>query len=135
MKIFAIVFAVAFTTDARDDDLLIDMTVDDNFSIEVANIDVGQTIIWRPIAKGHNIEFAKGPTGAKLPSKSKLSKQVLVKFTVPGVYLYWCGPHKDTGMIGLIVVGNDLSNLSEIAEVEISRQSDSVLKALIQSLN
>ena len=135
MRMLAFVLALVLASNAGADDLLIDMTADDAFNIMVANVNVGQTVTWRPIAKGHNIEFAKGPTGAKLFSKSKLSKQVSVKFTVPGVYLYWCGPHKDTGMIGLIVVGNDLSNRAEIAEVEISRQSDSVLRALITSLD
>ena len=105
------------------------------FSVKVAHIEVGQTITWLPIAKGHNVEFAKGPAGVKLPLTSKLSKEVSVKFIETGVYLYWCKPHKDTGMLGLIVVGNDLSNLSEIAAVKISRQSDSVLQALVASLD
>ena len=135
MKMYAFVLALGLASNAGADDLLIDMTADDAFNIMVANVNIGQTVTWRPIAKGHNIEFVKGPTGAKLISKSKLSQQVSVKFTLPGVYLYWCGPHKDTGMIGLIVVGNDLSNRAEIAEVEISRQSDSVLRALIASLD
>ena len=135
MRIFAFFLAFLLASNAGADDLLIDMTADDAFNTMVANVNVGQTVTWRPIAKGHNIEFVKGPTGAKLLSKSKLSQQVSVKFTVPGVYLYWCSPHKDTGMIGLIVVENDLGNLSEIAEVEISRQSDSVLRALITSLD
>ena len=135
MRIFAFFLAFLLASNAGADDLLIDMTADDAFNIMVANVNVGQTVTWRPIAKGHNIEFAKGPTGAKLPLKSKLSEEVSVKFTIPGVYLYWCRPHKDTGMIGLIVVGNDLSNLSELADVGISRQSDSVLRALISSLD
>ena len=117
------------------DDLVIDMTVNDTFSMKVAQVDIGQTITWLPEAKGHNIEFAKGPAGVTLPSNSKLSKQVSVKFTETGVYLYWCRPHKDTGMLGLVVVGNDVSNLSEIAKIKISRQSDSVLETLIASLN
>ncbi|MAI59360.1 MAG: pseudoazurin [Rhodobacteraceae bacterium] len=135
MRILAAVLALMLVSEARADDLVIDMTADDDFSVKVGNINVGQTVTWLPNAKGHNIEFAKGPAGANLPSKSKLSKEVSVKFTNTGVYLYWCGPHKDTGMLGLIVVGNDLSNLSEIAGIKISRQSDSVLEALIASVN
>ena len=57
-----------------------------------------------------------------------------MKFVETGVYLYWCTPHKDMGMLGLVVVGNDLTNLKEILEVDMSRQSRSVLRALINSL-
>ena len=51
------------------------------------------------------------------------------------MYLYWRKPHKDRGILGFIEVGNDLSNLSEIAAVKVSRQSDSVLQALVASLD
>ncbi len=135
MRILVAVLLLGLASEASAEDLVIDMTSDDAFSTRVAHVDVGQTITWLPISKGHNVEFAKGPDGLKLPSKSKLSEEFSVKFTDTGVYLYWCKPHKETGMLGLIVVGNDLSNLSEIAMVKISRQSDFVLQALVASLN
>ena len=135
MRILVALLLIGLAFGAWAEELLIDMTKDDAFSVKVAHIEVGHTITWRPIAKGHNVEFAKGPAGIKLPPKSKLSKEVSVKFIETGVYLYWCKPHKDTGMLGLIVVGNDLSNLSEIAAIKISRQSDSVLRALVASLD
>ena len=135
MRILAALLLIGLVSEALAEDLFIDMTTDDAFSVRVAHIEVGQTITWLPSAKGHNVEFAKGPSRVELPQKSKLSKEVSVKFIETGVYLYWCKPHKDTGMLGLIVVGNDLSNLSEIAAVNISRQSESVLQALVASLN
>ena len=135
MRILAVVLLIGLASEAWAEDLFIDMTTDDAFSVNVAHIEVGQTITWLPIAKGHNVEFVRGPAGVNLPLKSELSKEVSVKFIETGVYLYWCKPHKDTGMLGLIVVGNDLSNLSEIAAVKISRQSDSVLQALVASLD
>ena len=135
MRILAAVLLIGLASWCGAEDLIIDMTTDDAFNIRVAHVNVGQTVTWRPIGKGHNVEFVKGPAGAKLPSKSKLSKEVSVKLNEPGVYLYWCKPHKDTGMLGLIVVENDLNNLSEIASVKISRQSDNVLKALVASLD
>ena len=135
MRILVALLMIGLVSEALAEDLFIDMTTDDAFSVRVAHIEVGQTITWLPIAKGHNVEFANGPAGVKLPPKSKLSKEVSVKFIETGVYLYWCKPHKDTGMLGLIVVGNDLSNLSEIAAVKISRQSDSVLQALVASVD
>ena len=135
MRILVALLLIVLVSEALAEDLFIDMTTDDAFSVRVAHIEVGQTITWLPISKGHNVEFATGPSGVKLPPKSKLSYEVSVKFIETGVYLYWCKPHKDTGMLGLIVVGNDLSNLSEIAAVKISRQSDSVLQALVASVD
>ena len=31
------------------------------YSVKVAKIDVGDTIIWKSIDKGHNVEFKVGP--------------------------------------------------------------------------
>tara|TARA_B100000780_G_C21008323_1_gene403676 strand:- start:606 stop:860 length:255 start_codon:yes stop_codon:yes gene_type:complete len=83
--------------------------------MKVAHVNIRQTVTWLPVAKEHNIEFAKGLVGVTLPSKSKLSREVSIKFTESGVYLCWCGPHKDTKVIGLVLVGNDLRNLSKKA--------------------
>ena len=54
-------------------------------------------------------------TGGRLPARPRLS--ISVKFTQTGVYLYWCSLNEDTGMLVLVVVEKDLSNLSEIAKV------------------
>ena len=35
---------------------------------------------------------------------------------MPGIYYYWCTPHKGMGMIGLIVVDGDVSNKDAIAK-------------------
>ena len=44
------------------DTIKIDFTADDTYSIEVAEINVGDTIEWLPRNKGHNVEFLEGPT-------------------------------------------------------------------------
>ena len=36
----------------------IDFTADDSYSIEVAKIDVGDTIEWLPKNEGHNVELS-----------------------------------------------------------------------------
>jgi len=133
---FLIVYVTAFTNAslASANDLLVEITRDDTFTPDIARISSGQIIKWAPKVNGHNVEFVKGPDGANLPSKSVLSTNTSMKFVETGVYLYWCTPHKDMGMLGLVVVGNDLTNLKEILEVDMSRQSRSVLRALITSL-
>ena len=137
LTVFLITLLTVVLNASKSDagNMLIEMTSNDAFSIEIAHINLGQTITWLPSVDGHNIEFAKGPDGVNLPEKSEISKAVSIKFTQTGVYLYWCSPHKDTGMLGLVVVERDLSNLSEIAKVSISRQSNSVLAALVNSLH
>ena len=110
----------------------IDFTADDSYSIEVAKIDVGDTIEWLPKNEGHNVEFLGGPDFNSLPEKSDLNAFYSVTFNFPGVYLYQCTPHGNMGMLGLIVVGNNFDNLGNIEEVELSRVAKSVLQRLIR---
>lgn len=110
----------------------INYTGDDSFSIEVAHIDVGDTIEWHPDDEGHNVEFLAGPNMKSLPAKSKLNAFHSVVFKYPGVYLYQCTPHGNSGMIGLVVVGNDFHNLHDIKQIQLSRAPTYVLKKLIK---
>ncbi len=110
----------------------INFTGDDSYSIEVAHIDVGDTIEWYPEHEGHNVEFLAGPNMKALPEKSKLNALHSVVFEIPGVYLYQCTPHGNSGMIGLVVVGNDFKNLEDIKNIQLSRATTSVLERLIR---
>ena len=73
------------------------------YSQKITNIEVGDSIIWKSTTKGHNVEFIKGgtPNGVE-KFKSKINKDVQYKFEIPGIYAYWCTPHKGMGMIGLL---------------------------------
>ena len=70
-----------------------------------------------------------------LPEKSDLNVRHAITFDLPGVYLYQCTPHGNMGMLGLIVVGNNLDNLGNIEAVELSRVAKSVLQRLIRVAN
>ena len=126
-KIFlALVFAV-FSSSTFAADLTIEMLNKNPetkkrmvYSTEVAKIDAGQSIEWVPTDKGHNVEMLAGPSGYELPKKTKMNKPVTMTFTVPGIYLYQCSPHAAMGMIGLIVVGGDTSNLDAINSAKVS---------------
>ena len=115
------------------DTIKIDFTADDTYSIEVAKINIGDTIEWLPKNKGHNVEFLAGPNMKALPEKSDLDVSHRITFELPGVYLYQCTPHGNSGMIGLVVVGNDFHNLDEIRKIKLSRAPTSVLKRLIKT--
>ena len=108
----------------------IEFTENDSYSIEVARIDVGDTIEWLPKNDGHNVEFLVGPKIYSLPTKSRIDEVYSVAFKVPGVYLYGCTPHGHMGMLGLIIVGNDFHNMEKIKKIQFSRVATSVLKRL-----
>ena len=103
------------------------------YSQEVAKIDVGDTVIWLPASKGHNVEIITSPN--KMKFKSKNGKEAKITFDTPGIYYYWCTPHKSMGMIGLIVVGDDLSNIDDMASAKAMGKSKKKLKNLLASLN
>ena len=105
------------------------------FSQKIVKVDLGDTVFWKSTDPGHNVEFIKGgvPEGvAKF--KSKLSKDTEYKFTIPGIYAYWCTPHKGMGMIGFVIVGNDLSNMDSIIKVKYSGKSKKIAKELINKI-
>ena len=104
------------------------------YSLDVANVAVGDTVKWVPTNKGHNVEFVAGPDGAVLPKKSGLNKEVSMKFDVPGVYLYVCTPHKVMGMIAIVVVGKDTSNKDAIAKVKMLGRGKKKLASLIDQI-
>ena len=130
--LFSIVILLIISKVSPAETIKIEFTEDDSYSIEVAHIDVGDTIEWLPKNEGHNIEFLAGPKMNSLPTKSEIDEVHSVVFTVPGVYLYGCTPHGNMGMIGLIIVGNDFHNLEKIKNIELPLVATSVLKRLIR---
>ena len=98
-------------------------------------VDIGDTVYWKSTNPGHNVEFIKGgvPEGVE-KFKTKFSKDAQYTFKVPGIYAYWCTPHKSMGMIGFIVVGNDKSNLEAIKKIKYYSKSKKIAPELINSL-
>ena len=104
------------------------------YSKKIVKIDVGDTVFWKATDKGHNVEFIKGgtPQGVK-KFKSKYNKDTEYKFIIPGIYAYWCPPHKGMGMIGFVIVGNDKSNLDDIKKIKYMGKSKKIAEELINS--
>ena len=131
MKKLMIILALLFSAPAVAADMSIDMQKK-SYSVEVAKIDVGDTITWLPKSKGHNVEIVASPNELKF--KSKNNKETSLTFDTPGIYYYWCTPHKSMGMIGLVVVGGDASNKKDIAKAKALGKSKKKLQALLASL-
>jgi len=105
------------------------------FEPKIVRVNVGDTVLWKATDKGHNVEFIKKgvPEGVD-KFKSKYNKDTEYKFKIPGIYAYWCTPHKNMGMIGFIVVGEDKSNLENIKNLRFSSKSKKIAPELINSL-
>ncbi len=105
------------------------------YSKKVVNISAGDTVLWKSVNPGHNVEFINGgvPEGvAKF--RSPMSKDVQYTFKVPGIYAYWCTPHKTMGMIGFVVVDGNKSNLEAIKKIKYFGKSKKVAAELLSSL-
>ena len=138
MKCFALAVAILISTPAFAADLTIEMLNKDAhgkkmvYSEESARIEVGDTVTWVPTTKGHNVEMISSPNDLKF--KSKNNKEAKITFEVPGLYLYWCTPHKGMGMIGLVVVGGETSNADAVAKAKVRGKSKKKLKKLLDEL-
>ena len=103
------------------------------YSQEIVEIAAGTTVKWVPTDKGHNVEMIASPNDMKF--KSKNGKEASVTFETPGIYYYWCTPHKGMGMIGLVVVSGDTSNKAQISKAKAIGKSKKKLKALLEQLS
>ena len=141
MKLVVILFGLLFSHSALAEDTTIEMLNKGEdrsmvFSKEIVMIDVGDTVFWKSVDKGHNVEFIKkgGVPEGVVKFKSKVSKDAEYTFTIPGIYAYWCTPHKSMGMIGFVIVGNDLSNLESIKKVKYVGKSKKIAQPLIAEI-
>ena len=138
MKYLALTATLLMSTPALAADTTIEMLNKDAagnkmvFGQEIARVDVGDTITWVPTTKGHNVEMISSPNDMKF--KSKNGKEAKITFENPGLYLYWCTPHKGMGMIGLVVVGGDTSNADTVAKAKVKGKSKKKLKKLLGEL-
>ena len=141
MKFLVILFSFLFSYSAFAENITIEMLNKGEdrsmvFSKEIVRINVGDTVFWQSTDPGHNVEFIKKngiPEGVD-KFKSKVSKDAEYTFTIPGIYAYWCTHHKTMGMIGFVIVGDDLSNIESIKKVKFAGKSKKIGKALIEEI-
>ena len=138
IRLFTVLFFM-FTSSAYAADMTIDMlnkNADGErmvYSTEVAKVAVGDTITWLPASKGHNVHFISAPDGIELV-KSKMNKEFSFTFEKEGIYLYQCTPHKSMGMIGLVVVGENIDNLDSVRKTKVVGKTKKKLKKLLENL-
>ena len=140
MKYVFIIFSFLWSSYALSADITVEMLNKFNneymvYSKKIVRININETVLWKATDKGHNVEFIKGaiPEGVE-NFKSKFNVDVEYKFTIPGIYAYWCTPHKSLGMIGFVVVNKDKTNLEEIKNIKFFGKSKKIVSSLIKQL-
>ena len=104
------------------------------YSESVVNIQSGDTVKWLATTKGHNVQFLSVPEGVGA-FRSKLNVDTEYTFTVPGIYLYQCTPHKNMGMIAVVVVDGNKDNLNAITSARVAGKSKQRLAKIIETLS
>jgi pseudoazurin len=140
MKYVFIIFSFLWSSYALSADITVEMLNKFNneymvYSKKIVRININETVLWKATDRGHNVEFIKGaiPEGVE-NFKSKYNVDVEYEFTIPGIYAYWCTPHKSLGMIGFVVVDKDKSNLEEIKNIKFFGKSKKIASSLIEQL-
>ena len=104
------------------------------FSPDFVRIKPGDAINFVAADKGHEIHSVPGmiPDGAR-PFDAKMSQDIKVTFTLPGVYVIACKPHAAMGMVGVIVVGDPI-NIDKIDPSPLPDKARTKLYTLLEPL-
>ena len=104
------------------------------FSPDFVQIKPGDAINFVATDKGHEVHSVPGmiPEEAQ-PFDAKMSQDIKVTFTVPGVYVIACKPHTAMGMVGVIVVG-DPPNIDKIDPSTLPGKARTKLDTLLEQL-
>ena len=92
----------------------------------------GDVIRFVPTDKSHNAESIKEvlPEGVET-FKSKINEEFELTVTEPGLYGVKCTPHYAMGMVALIQVGEDPSNLEAAQSAKMSKKARERMDAAI----
>ena len=106
------------------------------FSPSFLRVEPGDTITFIPVDKGHNAETILGmiPDNAET-WKGKVDEQLTVTLTEPGLYGFKCFPHFAMGMVGLVQVGDDQSNLKQLMEVRLPGKAQARMMELFAKMS
>lgn len=76
----------------------------------------GDTVTFVPTDPSHNAESILGaiPEGAEA-FKGKINEEITVTLDAEGLHAVKCAPHFPMGMVALIQVGDDASNLDAVS--------------------
>jgi pseudoazurin len=95
----------------------------------------GDTVTFVPTDKSHNAESILGaiPEGAEA-FKGKINQEVTVTMDAPGLHAVKCTPHYPLGMVALIQVGDDASNLDEVSAAKYPGKAATRMALLLENV-
>ena len=83
------------------------------FKPAVLKINPGDTVTWKATNPGHNTaSINEMSPDSSLQWDGKINEELRITFTKEGVYGYKCTPHYILGMVGIVSVGDNTTNLS-----------------------
>ena len=90
------------------------------------------TVTFTPRDAGHSVESVSGPEGTE-PFYGSLDRELKVTFSAEDLYAYRCPPHVETGMVGLIQVGDATTGADSAATAAAAMpaKAKSRMKALL----
>lgn len=101
------------------------------FSPSYLQVEPGDTVTFIPADRGHNAESILDMIPADAQHwKGKIDEEFTVTLTVPGLYAFKCFPHYAMGMVGLVQVGDDRSNLTELMNVRLPAKAQARMMEL-----
>ena len=87
------------------------------FKPAVIQINPGDTVTWKATNPGHNTaSINEMSPDSSLQWDGKINEELKITFTKEGVYGYKCTPHYILGMVGIVSVGDNTTNLSSASE-------------------
>ena len=87
------------------------------FKPAVLQIKPGDTVTWKATNPGHNTaSINEMSPDSSLQWDGKINEELKITFTKEGVYGYKCTPHYILGMVGIVSVGDNTTNLSSASE-------------------
>lgn len=112
-----------------------DANVINVFEPAILHVEPGESVTFIPTDEGHNAASKRGmiPDGAA-SWNGAVDEALTITLTVPGIYGYLCLPHYEVGMVGLIVVGNDLSNLASAKKARHPGDARKAFRVLLETL-
>lgn len=98
-------------------------------------VEPGDTVTFVPADPGHNSETIEDaiPEGAEA-WEGRINEEITVTLNEPGVYAYKCAPHFALGMVGLIQVGDDTSNIEAIKDAALPGRAQERMDELLADL-
>jgi len=99
------------------------------FEPNVVKADVGDTVVFVPVDKGHNAETMLTPDGADAVT-GKINEEVRVTLDREGVWVIRCKPHYALGMIAVLSAGQP-ANLDAAKAIKAPGKAGKVLPDLL----